>query len=96
MYAPDLADFIWTHLHALDRLPDLMNVGVGADYTVNEYYALAADGVGFDGVFVHDVSKPAGMMRKLLDVSQQTALGWAPKTPLKAGLAATYDYFRTL
>ena len=39
-------------------LPQSMNVGLGYDYTINEYYRIAAEVIGFKGEFVHDLSKP--------------------------------------
>jgi GDP-L-fucose synthase len=96
MYAGDLADFIWSHLERLEELPDLMNVGVGDDHTVNDYYRIIAEVVGYAGGFRHDLSKPAGMMRKLLDVSQQRGIGWSPATSLQEGVRLTFEHFKTL
>lgn len=93
MYSGDLADAI---LFAVDRfaeMPDVLNVGLGEDYSVNEYYAVAAEVVGYTGSFVHDTTKPVGMMRKLLDVSRQKAFGWQAQTSLREGLRATYDFY---
>ena len=67
-----------------------MNVGAGIDHTVNKYYEVAAEVVGYTGRFVHDLSKPVGMMRKLMDVSRAKAWGWIAKTSLKEGLAQAY------
>ncbi len=41
-----------------------------------------------------DRSKPDGTPRKLLDVGKLDALGWRPRTPLAAGIRATYDWYR--
>ncbi len=93
MYAGDLADAI---LFAVDRfaeMPDVLNVGLGEDYSVNEYYAVAAEVIGYTGRFVHDTTKPVGMMRKLLDISRQKAFGWQARTSLREGLAATYEFY---
>jgi GDP-L-fucose synthase len=89
MYAADLADFIWTWLPRLDELPQVMNVGVGDDHTVAEYYEAAAEAADYRGRFAFDASKPVGMMRKLLDVRDQTRLGWSPRTSLREGVTAT-------
>ena len=94
LYAGDLADAILTAIDRFDSLPAVLNVGAGVDHTVNEYYAAAADVVGFTGRFVHDLSKPVGMMRKLMDVSRATAWGWTAKTALEDGLAAAYEFYR--
>lgn len=90
LYVDDLADFMVAHADRLDTLPPMINVGVGDDHTVNEYYAAAAEVVGFTGRFEHDLSAPVGMRRKLMDVSRATALGWTAKTPLIDGMRAAY------
>jgi GDP-L-fucose synthase len=70
MYAGDLADAVITALQRFDGLPDVTNVGLGHDYSVNEYYAAAARIMNWSGSFVHDLTKPVGMKRKLTDVSK--------------------------
>jgi GDP-L-fucose synthase len=95
LYAGDLADAILAAIEHFDSLPVVMNVGAGVDHTVNEYYEVAAEVVGFTGSFAHDLSKPVGMMRKLMDVSRAKEWGWTAKTPLKKGLAQAYEYYRT-
>ena len=94
MYAGDLADCIWYGVEHFDRLPDMMNVGLGYDYTVNEYYEAIADVIGFKGRFVHDLSKPEGMKQKLTEVSRQKIFGWAPKVGLREGIRRTVDFYR--
>ena len=93
LFAGDLAD---AALHALDHikaLPDLMNVGPGYDYTINEYYTATAQTVGWQGRFIHDLSRPVGMKRKLSDISRLEAWGWKARTELQDGLQQTYDYY---
>lgn len=90
LYVDDLSSFI---LDAADRIEDLplyLNVGAQLDYTVNEYYESAAEVVGFKGSFVHDLSAPVGMLRKLLDSSRAAAFGWKPRTTLLEGLRKSY------
>lgn len=93
MYAGDLADAIWHALDSFESLPDLMNIGVGTDHSVNDYYRIAAAVVGWQGLFVHDLSKPAGMKQKLVAIDQQTAWGWRAPSSLEQGLRLTYDYY---
>ena len=94
MYAGDFADFLIFSLREFDKLPASMNVGLGHDFTINEYYEAIAQVVGFEGDFVHDLSKPAGMRQKLVDVSEQQRLGWSPKHTLEEGLVLTYEYMQ--
>lgn len=93
MYAGDLADMIVKVIEKFESLPAYMNVGLGEDFTINEYYQAAADVVGFRGKFVHDLTKPVGMMRKLVDVDKQLSWGWKYQTSLKTGLQKTYEFY---
>ncbi|MCE4226370.1 GDP-L-fucose synthase [Methylobacterium sp. C25] len=93
MFAGDFAKMIIRALADFSNLPDLMNVGVGMDYSVLDYYQTAAQVIDWSGTFVFDRSKPAGMRRKLISVDRQRAWGWAPETSLYEGIAATYKYY---
>lgn len=93
MYAGDLAEIVEQCARRFDEIPQTMNVGVGTDLTVDEYYAAVARTVGYDGEFEHDLSKPAGMRRKLLDVSVQRSLGLMPRRTLDEGLRETYEWY---
>ena len=70
-----------------------LNVGAGKDTTIAEFAERVRDVVGFKGELVFDPSRPDGMPQKLLDTSRLAALGWAPKIPLREGLAAAYADF---
>lgn len=94
MYAGDAADCIHRAIKHFEALPGLMNVGVGDDHSVNDYYQAVAGVVGYKGSFSHDLTKPVGMVRKLVDISRMTAWGWKPATPLSDGIAASYEFFK--
>lgn len=96
MYAGDLAGALMRAADDMSGLTDLTNVGLGYDMTVNEYYETAAEVIGYDGKFTHDLSKPVGMARKLTDVSRADQWGWKADTSLKAGLKHTYDFYLNL
>ena len=93
MYAGDLADIIWQIIDRFGYIPEVLNIGTGKDYTINQYYRAIAGVVGFDGEFVHDMKKPVGSGRKLLDVTMQRKLKLMPTTTLKQGLELTYEYY---
>lgn len=94
MYAGDLASLIVHSINHFDTLPSVMNVGLGYDYTINEYYQAAAQVMGYKGSFVHDLSKPVGMARKLVSIKRQEMWGWAAQNSLRDGLAKTYEYYQ--
>ncbi|MDB5799545.1 MAG: nodulation protein NolK [Rhodocyclales bacterium] len=93
MHAADLADVILRAIEHFDSLPDYMNVGLGHDHAVNDYYSAAAQVIGYTGRFTHDTSKPVGMARKLTDVSRASAWGWQSRINLTEGLRLTYEYY---
>jgi len=94
LFAADLADFVWRFCDRLGELPETMNVGVGGDQAIDEYYEAVAAAMGYRGGFTHDLARPVGVRRKLLDVSGQRRLGWSPPTSLAQGLAAAVAWFR--
>lgn len=93
MYAEDLADFIIFTLPIFDQIPNYINVGVGKDWTINEYHDIIAKVVGYKGEYIHDLSKPSGVNRRLLDSSQTNRFGWKPKHTLELGIKKTYDFY---
>lgn len=93
MYAGDLADALVRALTHFESLPAYMNLGLGQDYTINDYYQIAAQIMGYNGSFVHDLSKPVGMARKLVSIERQLAWGWSAQHDLRAGMKKTYEYY---
>lgn len=94
MYAGDLASAIMRALNLFDRLPIVMNVGLGFDYSINEYYQAAAQVMGYNGRFEHDCSKPVGMKQKLVSTNLQKAWGWEPSVSLEQGITKTCQFYK--
>lgn len=93
MFAGDLADVLVRAIKEFDTLPTLMNVGLGQDHSINEYYQVAADVLGYSGGFIHDLTKPVGMARKLVNVERLQAWGWSAQHTLSSGIEKTYDFY---
>lgn len=93
MDAADLADAIFYLIPMIEKTPDIMNVGLGYDHSVNEYYQTAAKIIGFKNDFRHDLGKPTGMKQKLISVKKLNDLGWKPKISLEQGIKKAYDYY---
>lgn len=96
MYAADLADFIFYAIDNLNLMPQNLNVGLGKDYSINEYYQLVAKVVGYTGKFKHDLRKPVGMKQKLIDDTKLKEFGWGYKINLEDGLQKTYEYYASV
>ncbi|MGW2652251.1 GDP-L-fucose synthase family protein [Streptomyces sp. NPDC001478] len=67
-----------------------VNIGTGEDLTIRELAENVAEVTGYRGAVRWDAQKPDGTPRKLLDVSRLTSLGFAPRVPLREGIARTY------
>ena len=93
MYAGDLAEFLTFLINKLSSVPNTLNVGLGYDYSIDEYYRAVADVIGWKGEFTYDLSKPVGMQQKLSDVSRLNQLVWRPKTSLREGIERTYEFY---
>lgn len=75
---------------------DLYNVGYGVDFSISELAEKIAEIVNFDKKIVFDKSKPNGTMRKLLDSSRISEIGWKPKINEMDGLQSAYADFLDL
>jgi GDP-L-fucose synthase len=101
LYSDDLADAVVFLMTLADGAfeeccrmdPPLLNIGCGEDQTIRELMEQVMETVGYRGTVEHDLSKPDGTPQKLLDISRMRALGWRPKTTLRAGLAEFYRAF---
>lgn len=95
LYVDDLSDaciFLMENYDYRD-IGEFINIGVGEDIKVKELAGIIRDIVGFEGDIRHDLSKPDGTPRKLLDVSRIKKLGWEPKVGFKEGLTLTYNWY---
>jgi GDP-L-fucose synthase len=70
-----------------------VNIGVGRDCSIREIAEMIREVVGHTGRLTFDPKRPDGMPAKLLDSSQLAQMGWNPKTPIREGLASTYEWF---
>ncbi|MDR2409712.1 MAG: GDP-L-fucose synthase [Bacteroidales bacterium] len=93
MYVEDLADFTMYAINNFSKMPQNINVGLGYDYSINEYYKIIADVIGYHGIFTYDTSKPIGMKQKLIDDTELKKFGWCSKFNIKLGIKITYDYY---
>ena len=72
----------------------IVNVGTGTDLTIKDLALLVKKIVGYTGDIKHDLTKPDGTPRKLMDVSFLHSLGWKHKIELEDGIKSVYEDFR--
>ena len=92
LHVDDLADAC---LFLMQNYSDAMhvNVGSGQDIMISDLAVFVCDVIGFSGPISHDLTKPDGTPRKLLDSSKLQALGWSPTIGLREGIASTYKWY---
>jgi len=70
-----------------------INIGSGVDLSIADLASMIREIVGFDGELRFNPTKPDGTMRKLMDVSKLTALGWKAKIGLREGIEEVYRQY---
>lgn len=92
LHADDLADacyFLMQHFNE----EGFVNIGTGEDLSINELAMMVKDIVGYNGGIEHDLTKPDGTPRKLMDVSKLHGLGWKARIGLREGIRKVYQEF---
>ncbi len=92
LHVDDLASAIEFLLKNYDE-PETINVGSGQEISISDLAAMVADVVGFEGTISHDLSKPDGTPRKILDSSRLSGMGWSPSWQLRDGIEDAYAWF---
>src|ERR1700754_651176 len=93
LHADDLADACLFLMQRYNE-PGLVNVGVGEDLEIKELALLIKKVVGYTGGIQHDLTKPDGTPRKLMDVSKLHNFGWKARISLEDGLRSVYEEFK--
>lgn len=93
LHADDLGDacvFLMQNYSGLQHV----NIGTGTDLSIKDLALLVQKIVGYKGEIKHDLSKPDGTPRKLMDVSFLHSLGWKHKIELEDGIRMVYEDFK--
>lgn len=96
LYVDDLAtaSIFLMQTHNYHDIGECINIGIGQDIKIKELAGLIKKIVGFTGQIIHDVTKPDGTPKKLLDVTRLHNLGWSHATSLEDGLYYVYDWYQ--
>lgn len=93
LHADDMADAC-VYLMNNYSGDQFVNIGTGVDLTIKDLALLIKKIVGYEGEIKHDLTKPDGTPRKLMDVSYLHSLGWKHKIELEEGIKAVYEDFK--
>jgi nucleoside-diphosphate-sugar epimerase len=82
-------------IYAANTAPMLshINIGTGQDLSILELAHLVAEVTGYHRQILTDPSKPDGTIRKLMDVSRLSSMGWRASINLRDGIAQTYRWY---
>ena len=92
LYVDDLAKAV---VICMDKYDDSQQINIGSGYeiTIKELASKISKAVGFIGGINWDLNKPDGTVRKVLDSSKITKLGWKPQISLDLGIQNTIDWY---
>lgn len=90
MHADDLADACLFLMENFNE-EGFVNIGVGHDISIKDLAHLVKKVVGFEGEIIHDLTKPDGTPRKLMNINKLHEMGWLHKIELEQGVKMVYD-----
>jgi GDP-L-fucose synthase len=90
LHADDLADACY-YLMQTYEAEGPINIGVGDDISIKDLALLVKKIVGYEGEIVHDLTKPDGTPRKLMNVDKLTNAGWTATITLEDGIRSVYE-----
>lgn len=88
LHVDDLADACLYLMKSYDS-SEIINIGSGKEISINELADKIRSIVGIEIDLDHDLTKPDGTPRKVMDISKIKNLGWYPKISLQEGLKST-------
>jgi len=68
-----------------------VNVGSSSEIAIKDLAHIIKKVIDFKGEIVHDLDKPDGTPRKLMDNEIIRSFGWEPKIGLEEGIRSTYE-----
>jgi GDP-L-fucose synthase len=95
LHADDLASACYFLMEQYNE-PGFVNIGTGEDIMIKDLALMIKSVVGYTGNIEHDLSKPDGTPRKLMDVQKLHNLGWKAQIGLQEGIEKVYQEFSQL
>ena len=91
-YVDEVSEWLADALSSINMWPDAMNLGLGVDFSVEEFHNFALVAAGHQAELLFQPDKPAGMRQKLMDSSvARNRFGWDPKIYPQNGMQLTLE-----
>jgi len=91
-YVDEVSAWLAGALASIHEWPHAMNLGLGVEFSVEEFHKFALDASGYQAELVFQPEKPAGMRQKLMDSSlARNNFGWDPKILPENGMRLTLE-----
>ncbi len=95
LYISDLVYFIYLCIKKkLSKIPNIINVGYGRDFTVKEYYKLVLNQINPKIKIKKKLNMPVGQKSKLLNISRAKKIGWKPLININEGISKTITFVK--
>jgi GDP-L-fucose synthase len=95
IYVTDAARAVRLALETYDS-PEALNIGSGAEYSIESIAELVAGSAGFGGGIFWDASRPEGVSRRVMDTANtEKALGFKANVDLPSGIETTVSWYRS-
>jgi GDP-L-fucose synthase len=92
LHVDDLADAL-LFLARYYSDSEIVNIGSGQEASIADLAHMIAEITSFAGEIAFDTTKLDGTMRKRVDITRLTALGWQPRIALRDGLEGVNDWY---
>lgn len=93
LYSDDIADACIYLMEHYDE-GGMVNIGSGdGGITIMEIAKIIAKVVGFNGEMTCDLSKPDGIMRRVMNSEKLSKLGWQKRYSIEEAIGLTYQHF---
>ena len=89
LHVDDLADACFYLMQTYNEA-GLVNIGTGTDISIKDLALLIQKTIGYQGKIEHDLTKPDGTPRKLMNVDKLKNAGWTAKIGLEEGIQSVY------
>jgi GDP-L-fucose synthase len=94
LHVDDLAEACFYLMQTYNE-SGLVNIGTGEDIAIKDLALIIKNIVGYEGEIKHDLDKPDGTPRKLMNVDKLSNAGWRASIALQEGVEMVYEGLKT-